>query len=98
MGKNTKPFFREQKQAYYCWIDGQMHALGKKKRIADVRYRELLHTAAEGKKPERWAVRRCFDYYLEHTASMKPNTERNRRQTLDNFCNEAKVGGLPYKL
>lgn len=93
---NSKPFFRGKKQSYYCWIDGHLKALGKTKRAAWDRYRDLVARRDElgGDKP--WTVCQCFDHYLEHAATMKPNTYRNREQILGRFCLEAKVGKLVH--
>jgi integrase len=94
---NSKPFWRESKGAWYCWIDGHQRSLGPKKQLAWGKYRELLEEKKEAARSQDWTVRQCFDYYLEHAASFKANTLRNRRQTLDRFCREAKVGGLPWR-
>ncbi|HEY2157155.1 MAG TPA: tyrosine-type recombinase/integrase [Isosphaeraceae bacterium] len=91
---NSEPFWRESKGCFYCWIDGRQRSLGKKKQAAWAKYRELL---SDRKKLERgrWSVRECLDYYLEHAAGFEPNTLRNRRQTFDAFCAEARVSKLP---
>ncbi len=90
---NSKPFFRESKQAWYCWIDGQLRSLGKKKRAAYDRYRDLL---GEKEKPSGpWTVRQCFDYYLEHASTLPGKAYKNRKAVFDRFCRDARVGGLP---
>jgi integrase len=93
---NSKPFWRESKAAYYCWIDGHLRSLGPKKNLAWGKYRKLLEDKERLTKSKAWTVRECFDYYLEHAAGFEANTLRNRKQTLDNFCAEAKVGRLPH--
>ncbi len=93
---NSSPFWRESKGAFYCWIDGHQRSLGKTRRAADARYRELLADREKLAARRPWTVRECFDHYLEHAATLKPNSFRNRRQALDRFCAEAVVGRLPY--
>jgi integrase len=92
---DSEPYWREARQCFYCWIDGRQKSLGKKKQAAWTRYRELL---ADRSKLERgrWSVRQCLDYYLEHAAGFEQNTLRNRKQTFDNFCAEARVGNLSH--
>ena len=69
---------------------------GDEKNLAWGRYRDLLEKKEEAAKPQTLSVRQCFDYYLEHAGGFKPNSLRNRRQTFDHFCAEAKVGKLPH--
>src|SRR4051794_26244828 len=94
---NSKPFWRESKQAYYCWIDGRQRSLGKKKNAAWDRYRQLIADRDAGKATKDWTVRQCLDHYLDHARLMKPNTYRNREQVFARFCNEARIGGLPWR-
>jgi len=94
---NSKPFWRESKGAYYCWIDGRQRSLGKKKNAAWDRYRALIADRDAGKVTKDWTVRQCLDHYLEHAQSMKPNTYRNREQVFARFYEEAKVGDLPWR-
>jgi integrase/recombinase XerC len=99
--KNSGPFLRGLVGVYYCWIDGHLKSLRTKKpKIAEGRYRELLMDWEAQKnhalKPDPWTVRQCLDYYLEFAKAMKPNSYRNRKQTFDRFCEEAKVGALPW--
>jgi integrase len=97
--KNSGPFLRGKRGLYYCWIDGHLRSLKTKKpKIAEGRYRELLKEweALEGKPAAPWTVRQCLDYYLEFAAAMKPNSYRNREQTFNRFCDEAKVANLPW--
>ena len=93
---DSEPFWQQSKGSYYCWIDGRQKSLGKMKRAAWDWYRALLADKGKANSGKVWTVRQCFDHYLEHAAAMKPNTYRNRRQALDRFCVEAKVGKLPY--
>jgi hypothetical protein len=37
-----KPWFREQNQTWYVWLDGKQHNLGKNKTKAHETYRELM--------------------------------------------------------
>ncbi len=82
---NSKPFWRESKQAWYCWIDGHQRSLGPKKNLAWGRYRELLEKKEAAARTTALSVRQCFDYYLEHAAGFEPNTLRNRQQTFEAF-------------
>ena len=99
--KNSGPFLRGKRDVYYCWIEGHLKSLKTKKpKIAEARYRLLLKDweaeKARAGKLTPWTVRECLDYYLEHAATMKPNTYRNRKQAFDRICEEAKVGKLPW--
>jgi integrase/recombinase XerC len=93
---NSKPFWRESKKSYYCWIDGRQRSLGPKKALAWRKYRALLETKERQAQSGAWSVRECLDYYLEHAAGFEPNTLRNRKLTFDAFCAEAKVGRLRH--
>src|SRR4051794_34662626 len=90
---NSEPFYRKSKEAWYCWIDGRQKSLGKKKQAAQAKYRELI-AARDREQGGTWTVRECFDHYLDHAASMKANTLRNRKMILNAFCDEGKVGKL----
>lgn len=102
--KNSGPFLRGARGVYYCWIEGRLRSLGTKKpKIAEAKYREMLTDWNRQKAEERdssaprpLTVRQCFDYYLARAEGFEPNTLRNRKQTLANFCEEAKVGPLPH--
>jgi integrase len=97
--KNSGPFLRGLVGIYYCWIDGHLRSLHTKKpKIAEGRYREMLKDWEAGiaRASAPWTVRQCLDYYLEHSAGMKPNTHRNREQTFARLCQEAKVGPLAW--
>lgn len=96
MNWNAKPFWRESKQAWYCTIDGKQRSLGKKKRAAEAKYRELLadRDALSDGKQRPFTVRQVFDTYLESIAN--PETVKTRRKVLEKFCREAKVGPLPW--
>jgi site-specific recombinase XerD len=93
---NSKPFWRESKGAYYCWIDGHQKSLGKTKNHAWTKYRELVADREKLTARKAWTVGDCFAHYLEFAATLDPNSFRNRKQTLDAFCEEAKVGKLPF--
>jgi len=93
---NSKPFWRESKEAYYCWIDGHQRSLGPKKNLAWGKYRELLERKEQLAKSTIWTVRHCFNFYLEHAAGYEPNTLRNRAQTFEKFCTEVGVSKLPH--
>jgi len=102
--KNSGPFLRGARGGFYCWVEGHLKSLGTKKpRVAEGKYRELLtdwerrkEEAKESLSPKFLTVRQSLDYYLEHAAGFEPNTLRNREQTFENFCTEAKVGELPH--
>lgn len=96
MGRNSMPFYRSKRGAYYCWIDGHLKSFGKTKRLADEKYRQLIAGKDEASKPKPWTVRECFDHYLDHASTMKPNTHRNQKSILDSFCEEARVAALPF--
>jgi integrase len=103
----ARPFLRGKRGIYYCWVNGHLKSLRTKKpRIAESRHTQLLTDWKEEQKrltdlaqdvtrPKAWTVRECFDHYLEHAATMKPNTLRNRQQILGRFCNGAEVGKMP---
>src|SRR5262245_33454983 len=93
---NSEPYWRAARGCYYCWIDGKQKSLGKKKQAAWIKYRELLANRDKLTGRKAWTVRDCFDHYLEFAATLEPNSHRNRQQTLDAFCDEARVGALPY--
>jgi integrase/recombinase XerC len=93
---NSEPFWRESKQTWYCWIDGRQRSLGKKKRAAQDRYRQLVAERDRLSDRKPWTVRQCFDYYLEYAESFPGDGHKKRKRLLNAFATEAKVGSLPH--
>src|SRR5947207_199098 len=99
VGKNSKPFLRGKAGKYYCWIDGRLRSLRTaKEKLAQRRYRELLSSPQKAREGKPWTVRQCLDYYLAYSkAEHKPDTHDHRLHTFRRFCEETKVGPLPWR-
>ncbi|MCE9561169.1 MAG: tyrosine-type recombinase/integrase [Planctomycetes bacterium] len=101
MARAPKPWFREDRQAYFVTICGTRHNLGSDKKEADRRFHELMaqaddaHTPSPTIPPQNSAgltVGEVFEKFLDWCQNHRaPRTYEWNRKHIQQFCDRLKV-------